>query len=106
MSCFAAAGSWQTNCAMELPQGIICSNVERKNKFKRFKAAVSKIFIVALHQMTIKHLQEVDSVVDCPGVEVFSTFRLVGCLEQKSPPSEVMLVLLKSQLVVNKQEKD
>ena len=37
-------------CAVELPQGIICSNVERKNKFKRFKEAVSKIFIVALHK--------------------------------------------------------
>lgn len=53
VSGFAAAGSWQKkikNCAVELPQGIICSNVERKNKFKRFKEAVSKIFIVALHK--------------------------------------------------------
>lgn len=86
---FVAAASWQTNCAVELPQGIICSNVERKNKFKRFKKAVSKIFIVALHQMTIKHLQEADSVVNCPGAEVSwlskLSFRLVGCYGAKSP---------------------
>lgn len=86
MSRFAAAGSWQK---IKLPQGIICSNVERKNKFKRFEKAVSKIFIVTLHQMTIKHLQEVDGVVNCPGVEVFwlfkPAFRLAVCCGAKSP---------------------
>lgn len=35
-----------------------------KNKLKRFKKKVSKIFIVTLLQKTIKHLQEVDSVVN------------------------------------------
>lgn len=44
---------------------------KRKNKFKMFKKAVSKIFIVTLHQKTIKHLQEVDSVVNSLGAEVF-----------------------------------
>ena len=45
VSWFAAAAFWQhKNGAVELPQGIICSNVERKNKFKRFKKAVGKFF--------------------------------------------------------------
>lgn len=30
-----------------------------------------QIFIVASHQMTVKHLQEVDSVVNCPGASRF-----------------------------------
>lgn len=50
-----------------------------------FKKAVSKIFIVAPHQATIKHLQDVDSVVNCPGAEVSLAFRLVGCFGAKSP---------------------
>lgn len=85
---FAAAGSWhqKKKSAVELPRGIICSNVERKNKFKRFEGAVSKIFIVALHQMTMKHLQDAGN---CPGVEVLwlseLSFRLVGCFGAKSP---------------------
>lgn len=79
VSWFAAAASWQKKM---LPQGIICSNFERKNKFKRFKKAVSTIFIVALHQMTIKHLQEVDNVVNCPGAEVFVFSGLWAVLEQ------------------------
>lgn len=59
------------NCDVDSSRGIICSNVERKNKFKRFEGAVSKTFIVASHQIAIKHLQEVGSFVDCPGAEVF-----------------------------------
>lgn len=59
------------NFAVGAPQGIICTNVERKDKLKRFEEAVSKIFIVALYQMTIKHLQEVDSAVSFPGAEGF-----------------------------------
>lgn len=85
MSCSHLLVLGKQNCAVEMPEGIFCSHVERKNKFKRFKAAVSKIFIVAPHQMTIKHLQEADSVVNCPGVEVSLAFRLVGCFGAKSP---------------------
>jgi len=59
------------NCAVELPLGIISSNVGRKNEVERFKGAVSKIFIDVLHQMTIKHLQEVVVAVDLAGAEVF-----------------------------------
>lgn len=60
--------------------------------------------------MTIKHLQEVDGAVNRPGVEVFLAFQTVplACgqfLSKISTPSEVMLMLLKSQLVVNKHVK-
>lgn len=43
VSWFAAAEK-KKNVAVELPQGIIWSNVERQNKFKRFKKAVSTYF--------------------------------------------------------------
>lgn len=89
------------NWAVDSPWGIICSNVERNNKFKRFEGAVSKTFIVASHQMAIKHLQEVSSFVDCPGAEVFG-FLACGLFWSKiSTPSEVIVMLLKSWLVVN-----
>lgn len=86
---------WQKKSAAALLQGIICWNVERKNKFKRFEGAVSNFFVVALPQMTIKHLLEV---VTCPGVEVSwlveLSFLLVGCFEQN------LHTLLKPWLVV------
>lgn len=67
---------------------------KRKNKFKMFKKAVSKIFIVTLHKKTIKHLQEVDSVVNSLGAEVFLAFQIIfpdfGLLWSKiSTPAEV-----------------
>lgn len=83
---FAAASSWhKKNDTVDSPWGVICSNVERKNKFKRFEGAVSKNFIVASHQMAVKHLQEVSSFVDRPGVEVFGFPARGLFLEHKSP---------------------
>lgn len=60
--------------------------------------------------MTIKHLQEVDGAVNRPGVEVSLAFQtvLLACglfLSKISTPSEVMLMLLKPQLVVTKHVK-
>lgn len=60
----------ERRCPMDMPQGIVWSNVERKNKFK----PVSNTSLVTLHQMTIKHLQEADGAVKRAGVEVSLAF--------------------------------
>lgn len=78
----------ERRCPMDLPQGIVWSNVERKSKFKRFKQPVSNTSLVTLHQMTIKHLQAADGAVKRAGVEVspaFSNAQLVGCSGAKAP---------------------